>query len=262
MPAFARQTFREWFAARTAPKTVGERVILWPDTFNGHFSPRVLQAGVEVLEAAGFRVTIPGRPLCCGRPLYDYGFLDRAKRRLRQIMDVLQPDITAGVPIVGLEPSCIAAFRDELRNLFPHDEDARRLSTQTVLLSELLEQRAAAWTMPRLRRSAVVQGHCHHKSVLGFGDETRVLERIGLDATVLDSGCCGMAGSFRFETGHYDVSLAVGERVLLPAVREADERTLIVADGFSCREQITQSTDRKAVHLAEVIRMALQGDRA
>jgi Fe-S oxidoreductase len=126
-----------------------------------------------------------------------------------------------------------------------------------VILSELLEQRAPGWEIPQLAREAIVQGHCHHKAVLGFDSDTRVLERLGMDAAVLDSGCCGMAGSFGFEATHYDVSVAVGERVLLPAVRAAGEDTLIVADGFSCREQISQCTDRRAVHLAEAIRMAL-----
>ena len=257
VPAFATRTFRDWFSARPIRSAGGERVILWPDTFNNYFSPQVLRAGVEVLEAAGFTVDIPPVVLCCGRPLYDYGFLERAKKQLRQIIDELRPDIRAGVPIVGLEPSCVAVFRDELRNLFPHDEDARRLSAQTVILSELLEQRAPGWEIPQLAREAIVQGHCHHKAVLGFDSDTRVLERLGMDAAVLDSGCCGMAGSFGFEAEHYDVSVAVGERVLLPAVRAAGEDTLIVADGFSCREQISQCTDRRAVHLAEAIRMAL-----
>jgi FAD/FMN-containing dehydrogenase/Fe-S oxidoreductase len=257
VPAFATRTFRDWFGARSARPPGGERVILWPDTFNNFFSPHVLQAAVEVLESAGFTVDIPPRPLCCGRPLYDYGFLDRAKKQLRQIMDELRSDIRAGVPVVGLEPSCVAVFRDELLNLFPHDEDARRLSQQTVVLSELLEQRAPDWTLPQLPREAIVQGHCHHKAVLGFDSETSVLDRLGIDATVLDEGCCGMAGSFGFEAEHYDVSVAVGEQGLLPAVRAAAADTLIVADGFSCREQITQCTTRRAIHLAEAIRMAL-----
>jgi len=257
VPAFATRTFRDWFGARSARPPGGERVILWPDTFNNFFSPHVLQAAVEVLESAGFTVDIPPRPLCCGRPLYDYGFLDRAKKQLRQIMDELRSDIRAGVPVVGLEPSCVAVFRDELLNLFPHDEDARRLSQQTVVLSELLEQRAPYWTLPQLPREAIVQGHCHHKAVLGFDSETSVLDRLGIDATVLDEGCCGMAGSFGFEAEHYDVSVAVGEQGLLPAVRAAAADTLIVADGFSCREQITQCTTRRAIHLAEAIRMAL-----
>jgi Fe-S oxidoreductase len=257
IPAFATTPFREWFAARAAAPPNGEPVLLWPDTFNNHFHPQVLQAAVEVLEAAGFTVKIPRRQLCCGRPLYDFGFLPTAKRLLRQVLDELHDDIADGVAIVGLEPSCVTTFRDELVNLFPHDEDARRLSRQSFVLSEVLDQRAQDWEIPKLGGDAIVQGHCHHRSVLGFDAEERVLQRLGLDAEILDSGCCGMAGSFGFEAEHYQLSQKVGERVLLPAVRAASEHTLVIADGFSCREQITQGTGRKPVHLAEAIRVAM-----
>jgi Fe-S oxidoreductase len=156
-------------------------------------------------------------------------------------------------------------FRDELINLFPADETARRLHQQTFLLSEFLEQKAPELEVPALVRKALVQGHCHHKAVMRMDAESAVLERLGLDYTLLDSGCCGMAGAFGFEAGtHYDVSVKAGERVLLPAVRDADAETLIVADGFSCREQIAQTTRRRGLHLAEVIQLALSsaGDEA
>ncbi|HEU5439032.1 MAG TPA: heterodisulfide reductase-related iron-sulfur binding cluster, partial [Ktedonobacterales bacterium] len=215
-----------------------------------------LLAAVEVLEAAGMRVVLPDVSLCCGRPLYDFGMLALAQRLLRQILDTLRPDIQAGVPVVGLEPSCVAVFRDELLQLFPQDADAQRLSAQTFLLSEYLTR--VGYTPPKLQGAAraVVHGHCHHKAVLGMGAEERLLRALGLDYTLLDSGCCGMAGAFGFERDHYDVSIACGERVLLPAVRAADAETLIVSDGFSCREQIAQTTDRRALHLAEVLRAA------
>jgi Fe-S oxidoreductase len=162
------------------------------------------------------------------------------------------------VPIVGLEPSCVAVFRDELVNLFPHDLDAQRLSKQTYLLSEFLAERAPG-SLPRLKRKAIVQGHCHHKAVIGMDAEQEVMRKLGLDFQVLDSGCCGMAGSFGYEKGdRYTVSLKAGERVLLPSVRQAAKDTLVLADGFSCREQIEQLTDRKALHLAEVIHMAIE----
>jgi Fe-S oxidoreductase len=163
------------------------------------------------------------------------------------------------VPIVGLEPSCLTVFRDELGMLFPHDEDAKRLSAQAVLLSELIDREAADRPLPQVRRKAIVHGHCHHKSVLGMEPERRVLDRLGLDHQILDSGCCGMAGSFGFERQHYDVSVAVGELVLLPAVRGAAADTILIADGFSCREQIAQSGGRTAMHLADVIAMGLDG---
>jgi Fe-S oxidoreductase len=232
-------------------------VVLWPDTFNNHFHPETAQAAVEVLEDAGYQVEVPEQPLCCGRPLYDFGMLNLAKRQLRQILDALHPHIVEGVPIVGLEPSCVAVFRDELINLFPNDEDARRLRGQVYILSEFLEKEN--YRPPKLERKAVVHGHCHHKAIMGMRDEEKVLERLGLDFEVLDSGCCGMAGSWGYEKGdHYEVSMKAGERVLLPAVRGAGKDTLIVTDGFSCRSQIKEATDRHALHLAQVIQMALR----
>jgi Fe-S oxidoreductase len=251
LPAFARETFRSWFGQReTSPS-----VLLWPDTFTNFFHPEIGRAAVEVLEAAGARVAIPRRALCCGRPLYDFGMLDLARRQLRQILDALQPEIEAGVPIVGLEPSCVAVFRDELLNLFPDDERARRLSAQTFTLAEFLVQRG--WEPPRLEGTAVVHGHCHQHAVMGMNADRLLLDRLGLDWRLLDSGCCGMAGAFGFEKDHYEVSMACAERALLPAVREAGAETLILADGFSCREQISQATGRRALHLAEVVRKAL-----
>ena len=257
IPAFAPRTFKQWFRDR-GPRNVGRRpVILWPDTFNDHFHPETARAAVDVLEAAGCQVLVPRPSLCCGRPLYDYGMLKLAKRQLRQVLAALDPLVRAGVPVVGLEPSCVAVFRDELLNLFPDDADAGRLARQTFLLSEFLETEVADYQPPKLRRQAVVHGHCHHKALMTMRDEERMLAKLGLDFEILDAGCCGMAGAFGFEEDHYDVSIKVGERVLLPAVRSAAEDTLIVADGFSCREQIAQTTDRRALHLAEVIRLAL-----
>jgi Fe-S oxidoreductase len=180
--------------------------------------------------------------------------LDMAKRWLGDTLAVLGPAIEAGVPVVGLEPSCVAVFRDEMRELLPDREDAKRLAGQTFLLSEFLEQQHFQY--PKLYRRALVHGHCHHKAVMKFDAERRALEAMGLTLDVLDSGCCGMAGSFGFEREHYDVSIKVGEEVLLPALRRASRDTLIIADGFSCREQIAQATDRRALHLADVIAMA------
>jgi FAD/FMN-containing dehydrogenase/Fe-S oxidoreductase len=258
IPAFAPYTFKDWWRRRPAPTPGGRDVILWPDTFNNHFHPETAIAAVQVLEAAGARVTVPRPFLCCGRPLYDFGMVDQARGMLERVVATLRPQIKAGVPVVGLEPSCVSVFRDELANLLPTDEDARRLGSQTFLLSEYLERYAPDFSPGRLDRRAVVHGHCHHKAVLGFDAEEKLLRELGLDVEVLDSGCCGMAGAFGFEKGeHYDVSIKCGERVLLPAVRSADSHTLIVADGFSCREQIAQTTKRQALHLAEVLRVAL-----
>ncbi len=276
MPRFATRTFRAWWATRggavtgsaptggPGPQGGGRRVILWPDTFNNNFHPQVARAAVTVLEDAGFEVIVPRATLCCGRPLYDWGMLDLAKRLLRQLLRELAPEITAGTPVVGLEPSCVSVFRDELTNLFPHRQDARRLSRQTYLLSEFLAKYAPDYAPGRLEdMQALVQDHCHHKSLLGTDAEKRVLDRTGLDYRVLEeSGCCGMAGAFGFEADKYDVSIAVGERVLLPAVRSAPTDTLMVANGFSCREQIRQTTGRDVRHLAEVLALAVEQRRA
>jgi len=232
-------------------------VLLWPDTFNNHFHPETAIAATEVLEAAGFTVSIPSRPMCCGRPLYDYGFLTHAKALLRDIMAGLEPAIRAGTPIVVLEPSCLAVFRDELVNLFPQDDSAQRLSKQTFLLGEFLRQHGTGDLPAHVSGAVMLHGHCHHKAVAKIDDEEAVLRAAGATVETLDSGCCGMAGSFGFETEHYDLSMQVGELVLLPAVRRASSETLIVADGFSCREQIRQATGRRAVHLAEALRAGL-----
>jgi Fe-S oxidoreductase len=258
MPAFASPTFTEWFRRRRDEPKGEFRVILWPDTFNNYFYPGTSKAAVEVLEAAGCRVIIPPRPLCCGRPLYDFGMLDLAKRQLRQILDVLKDDVTAGTPIVGLEPSCVAVFRDELTNLFPHDPAAKRLAAQTKTLGEFLRHHRPDWRPPRLDRKALVHGHCHHKAVMGFSAETDVLKEAVGNVEILDSGCCGMAGSFGFKREHYEVSQRIGELVVLPAVRRASAQDVIVADGFSCRQQIAQGTHRRAFHTAEVLHLALQ----
>ena len=261
-PRFAERTFRRWFDEHQPRHPDGDRVLLWPDTFVNYFEPSVGVATVEVLEAAGFHVDLPRDGLCCGRPLYDYGMLTLARRYLRRILDAMRDDIRAGVPVVGMEPSCIAVFRDELVNLFPEDTDAQRLCAQSFTLSEFLTRAAPELELPQLDRAALVQGHCHHRSVIGFDDEERVLRRLGLELSIPDSGCCGMAGSFGYEAGErHRVSVAAGERVLLPAVRAAGEDTLIVADGFSCRGQIAGSTSRRAMHLAEVIAMAYHEGR-
>ena len=264
VPAFAPQTFRAWFQQRTTKErrpanAGGKLVMLWPDTFNNYFLPDTAKAAVEVLEAAGFRVTIPDSILCCGRPLYDFGMLDRAKRLLLKILDTLAPEIEAGIPIVVLEPSCAAVFRDELTNLFPDDARAQKLSRQSFLLSEFLEKKATDFELPKLPVKAVIHGHCHHKALMKMTDEESVLRKMGVDWSAPAPGCCGMAGSFGFDEGKYDVSMAIGELELLPAVRQAPADSLIIADGFSCREQISQSTDRHSLHLAEVIATALKG---
>jgi FAD/FMN-containing dehydrogenase/Fe-S oxidoreductase len=255
-----------WTSGASAPRQTREEngasapaVLLWPDTFNNYFHPATARAAVEVLEAAGYRVLIPQANLCCGRPLYDFGMLDRAQALLLKVLDELQPEIEAGIPIIGLEPSCVAVFRDELLNFFPHDARAQALSKQTFLLSEFLEQELNHTTtpLPQLNRKALLHGHCHHKSIMKMTAEESLLRRLGIAFQSPAPGCCGMAGSFGFEHDKYEISQAIGELELLPAVRQAPPDWLIIADGFSCREQISQGTPRHALHLAEVLQMAL-----
>jgi Fe-S oxidoreductase len=268
LPRFAATPFVQW-AGRNGVPTVGSRplasatappagrdVILWADTFNNYFHPDTAIAGYDVLSAAGFRVCIPEGHLCCGRPLYDFGMLDRAKAYLHRIMDALGKEIDAGCPIVVLEPSCASVFRDELRNLFPDDPRAERLRRQTFVLSEFLSRHAPDFAPP-LRRQVLLHGHCHQKAVIKMDHEVGLLQRMGADVQVPDAGCCGMAGPFGFSADKIAVSKAIGERVLLPAVRQSSEDTLIVADGFSCQEQIGQLAGRRAVHLADVLRLAM-----
>ena len=261
IPAFARETFVSWFSRHQKRRTTvpqGKRVLLWPDTFTNHFQPEIARAAVQVLEHAGCAVELPGTWVCCGRPLYDYGMLRTAKRWLRRTLAVLRPALDAGTPIIGLEPSCVSVFRDELMGLFPEDLDAQRLSRQVMLFSDFLAQHVPQGQLPRLRGSALVHGHCHHKAIMKMRDELSLLRGMGLEIDVPDSGCCGMAGAFGFEKNHFGVSIKCGERVLLPAVRAAASDTLIIADGFSCREQIIQTTGRTALHLAQVVASALE----
>jgi Fe-S oxidoreductase len=262
-PRFAKHTFASWFAEHKPRYPDGPPVLLWPDTFTNYLEPRAGIAAVEVLESAGCRVRLPDRPLCCGRPLYDYGMLTLARKYLRRILDALGPDIDAGVPLVGIEPSCLAVFRDELTNLYPSDPRARRLAAQSLTLAEFLNTRAENWTPPRLERDALVQTHCHQHAVMGFEADKKLMAAMGLRVRMADPGCCGMAGSFGYEAGEkYEVSMAAGERALLPAVREAPERTLIVADGFSCRSQIRAGSPREGLHLAELLAMAIREGQA
>ena len=249
--------FRDEDRLNPAPLLKERQVVLWVDTFNNYFHPETCRAALEVFEEAGFTVTCSRRPLCCGRPLYDFGMLERAKNSLSQIMSALGPQIDAGLPIVVLEPSCASVFRDELHNLFPTNERATRLRNQTFLLSEFLLNHAPDYLPPSLSRKVILHGHCHHKALMKISDEESLLRKMGVELQSLDSGCCGMAGPFGFQKDKFEISQAIGERVLLPAVRRAASDTLIVADGFSCREQILQGTGRSAMHLAEVLKMAL-----
>jgi FAD/FMN-containing dehydrogenase/Fe-S oxidoreductase len=259
-PRFADEPFTSWFARRGGTRVAdGRRVVLWPDTFTNYFDPEIAKAAVEVLEAAGCAVELPRGALCCGRPLYDFGMLKLARRQLEQVLDTLRPEIREGVEVVGLEPSCVDVFRDELVNMLPHDEDAKRLSKQTFSFVEFLTQRLD-WQPPTLDARAVVQGHCHHRAAeKTMKHDRELLDRLGVQYEILDTGCCGMAGSFGYHAGeHYEVSVKVAEHSLLPKLREVGGDTLVVADGFSCRGQIEQLGGHEPLHVAQVVQRALR----
>src|SRR5579875_1073514 len=260
LPEFAPMTLQEWFRRRGGTANPnGQPVVLFPDTFNNYLHTDVGVACVEAIEAAGWRVIMPGQHVCCGRPLYDYGFLDSAERYLRRVLDVLREHVRAGTPVVGMEPSCLAVFKDELRRMLPHDDDAGRLAGNAYHFAEFFT--AFGIKPPRLRGQAVLWGHCHHRATGGVEPEKHLLEQMGLDVESLQGGCCGLAGSWGFEDGKYQISMDCGEQALLPAVRGADPDTLIVANGFSCKTQIADAgTGRHALHTAEV--MAVARERA
>jgi len=252
LPQFAGRSFQSEY--RNRPSSHGTPLLLWPDTWNNYFHPQVLGAAHDVLSSAGFQVQVPAQHICCGRPLYDFGFLDQARKYLLGILERLGPQIDAGMPFVVLEPSCASVFRDELTNFFPANDRAQRLAKQTFLLSEMLAHQAPGYQPPKLTgRQMVLHGHCHQKALMGMQDELGLLAATGAQVNMLDSGCCGMAGPFGFEKDKFEVSQALGERVLMPAVRAAAPETILVTDGFSCREQIRQNSPRHAVHLAEVL---------
>jgi Fe-S oxidoreductase len=257
-PAFARETFQDWWRRRGRPEPRPgdpDAVVLWPDTFTNHFDPHIARAAVQVLESAGFGVAVPDEPVCCGLTWISTGQLNVARRRLQAAMATLRPWITAGTLVVGLEPSCTAVFRSDAPELLPADQDVARLRGRFVTLAEaLLHHPPRPWHPQQLDRNAIVQVHCHQHSILKDDADQQIRQRVGIHARTLDSGCCGLAGNFGFEAGHYAVSMACAEQALLPAVRAADPDTLVLADGFSCRTQIAQAgTGRHALHLAEAL---------
>ena len=250
LPAFAKQSFRSVHLREHAHTVQGSEVLLWADTWNNYFHPQALHAAVKVLEQSGKSVQIASKHICCGRPLYDFGFLDEAKKYLSRILIQFEPQIRAGIPVVMLEPSCASVFQDELLNFFPNDERAQMLARQTIMFSEAVSD----FQPPAMEgRRIVVHGHCHQKALMTMKDEVSLLKATGAQVEVLDSGCCGMAGPFGFEADKFDVSQTLAERALLPAVRSCSGSDMLVSNGFSCREMVSQNSSRRAVHLAEVL---------
>ncbi|GAB3405752.1 FAD-binding and (Fe-S)-binding domain-containing protein [Flindersiella endophytica] len=259
IPLLLARTFRRRFRTRPVRPLPPDapRVLLWPDTFTNHFDPEIGLSATAVLESLGYRVEVPDRAVCCGLTWVSTGQLGQAKRVLGKTLRTLQPWLDQGVPVVGLEPSCTSLFRGELTELFPEDATAAKLKAQTKTFAELLAGHADEFDVRQPGQKAMVQVHCHQHAELGFGPDRQVLSALGVEAEVLDSGCCGLAGNFGFEKGHYEVSMAAGERMLLPAVREAPEETAMLADGFSCRTQVRQAGLREPVHLAQLAERAL-----
>jgi len=253
LPRFADETFVSWFKRERAGRTQGgQRIVLWPDTFNNHFRPQTAISALQALEAAGFQVDVPTTPLCCGRPLYDWGMITSARRLWRRTFDTLRADIEAGTPIVALEPACASAFKDELPNLFPDDAIAKRLGRHTFYFSDFIVDNWKGSPVETEQSAALVHIHCNHHAVIGREGERALMEKLGLRHRMVPAGCCGMAGSFGFAKESYAHSMTLAERTLLPAVRAAGD-DLIVASGFSCREQIEQATGRDTLHAAQAM---------
>ncbi|HKQ30813.1 MAG TPA: heterodisulfide reductase-related iron-sulfur binding cluster, partial [Burkholderiales bacterium] len=256
LPRFAKRRFSIAAPTLAQTGTFKRSVLLWVDTFCEHFHPEIAEAAVKVLNAAGCRVLFPERRLCCGRPLYDFGLLDQAKQELTEVLDALAQAIEEGVPVVGLEPSCLSVFKDEMLQFFPDDTRAKRLAAQTYLFADYLNH--VGYQPPPMDANVLLHGHCHQKAVFGMAAETELLDKLGVTYKLLDNGCCGMAGGFGFDRRHYAMSQAIAEHELFPALRSIDSDTLIVSGGFGCREQIPQGTPRRALHIAQLLERALE----
>ena len=248
-PKLAPRTFRAGFA----PAGKGAPVLLLDDTFNNHFRPRTAHAAQRVLEAAGCAVELPRERVCCGRPYYDFGMLDEAKAGLENVLRVLGPRLEAGVPLVVLEPGCLSVFRDELKQLFPSDPRAAQLARSVRSLAEVLKERG--WERP-VGGDFLLHGHCHQKALWGTGAELEVLRGAGCGVSAPDSGCCGMAGSFGYRPQFFEASARIAGLALGPALERAP-RAEVIANGYSCREQIEGLLGRPTLHLAEVLERAL-----
>ncbi|MGP4016117.1 FAD-binding and (Fe-S)-binding domain-containing protein [Saccharopolyspora sp. 5N708] len=258
VPRLAARTLQTWWSDRHRPNGAATtRVVLFPDTFTNHFDPHIGRDAVVALEKLGQAVEIPREPVCCGLTWYSTGQLGTARAALRRTARILRPQLDQGLPVVGLEPSCTAFLRNDALELAPHDPDVAALAAATRTFAEWIEPTRAQWQRTATGPEALVQVHCHQYADLGFAADRAALDATGTRARVLDSGCCGLAGNFGFERGHYDVSIACAEAALLPAVRDAGPDTEVVADGFSCRTQLRQTTGTEPVHLATLVARAL-----
>jgi Fe-S oxidoreductase len=251
LPRWRRDYFRDTGAAQ------GD-VVLFVDTFNRYFEPENARAAKVVLEAAGYRVQSPAG-LCCGRTYLSVGMVERAKREAKHLLDALAPALARGAPIIGLEPSCLYALRDELPVLIP---GADVLAKHALLFEEWIAQRPGKLAFHELKDEALLHGHCHQKAFDGMGAVQKALAMVpGLKVSTVETSCCGMAGSFGYEAEHAEVSMKMAEMTLLPAIRNAPS-AMLVADGTSCRHQIQDGTGRKPLHVARVLELALSAPRA
>jgi len=259
MPKFTRHPFTTWFSNRPQKTGTKGKVVLFNDTFNTYNYPEVSIAATELLEAAGYEVVLPGH-YCCGRPMISKGLVEKARAAVQECVEKLSPFAEQDIPIIGLEPSCILTFRDEIFSLLPNEPRAEKISENCVLfeefIAELVDKGELDLDFKDASQQVLLHGHCHQKSLAGTSTSHKTLEAAGCDVNEVDSGCCGMAGSFGYESEHYDISREMGERALLPAVREVGEDTTVVAAGVSCRQQIKQGTGRQALHPAQVLHQA------
>jgi len=255
LPVPARKSLRSWMATRSRPFGEPPRgtVVLWTDTFTNVFDPHIGRAAVELLEGVGFGVTMPSRPVCCGLTYMATGQLPAARRVLRRSLSTVRKHLDAGVPVVGLEPSCTAALRSDAAELLPL-EQARLFENGVFTLAELLVARAPDWSpLPAPARPVVWQTHCHQHAVLGTGPDAALLDRAGIEVVARPGGCCGLAGSFGYQRGHEDISVALASQALLPALAQAGPDAALLADGFSCRLQARQLANTTPLHLAELL---------
>jgi Fe-S oxidoreductase len=261
LPQLARQSYqRSRLASKPQAQSTARQILLWPDTWNNHYHPHTLTAAESVLTQAGFAVQVPQGHICCGRPLYDFGFLMQARAYLANVLERMATHIDAGTPIIFLEPSCASVFKDELLELFPRDPRAARLKQQVWLFADWLVAQAPDFTPCTLSGAQIlIHGHCHHKAAFGgAANEIALLRKAGATVELIQAGCCGMAGPFGFEADKFEVSKAIAGQALMPAVESAASTAIIVSDGFSCREQIAQLSHRRAVHVAEVLAHSCQ----
>jgi Fe-S oxidoreductase len=257
LPALASVPYKQWYR-KNKKTTGGKPVILWADTFNNYFFPDALKSATVILERNGFNVIVLEENLCCGRPLYDFGMLDTARKKLNEIIHVVGKYVAEEIPFVGLEPSCVSVFRNEMKNLFPGDSFVNQFADNFFTFAEFIDKYSGEFELNKSNKEIIYHGHCHQKAMLNDPIEVSLLQKLSDHVTIPSTGCCGLAGSFGFQRGEkYKISMQLGEMSLFPAIKKAQSDTIIVADGFSCREQIIHGTGKRPLHLSELLNSLL-----